>query len=513
MATFGMLKEFEPDNEKISAYLERVELYFAANDIKERQVAIFLSVIDAKTYSLLRDLLAPENPKDKSFNQLAEVLKKQFEPKPLVIAERFTFHHRNQSSTESVLDYVAELRRLATHCEFGDYLDQTLRDRLVCGISENIQKRLLIEANLTLTRAVEIAQGMEAAHQNTQFMKGKTEGAISKVTHEQRSAGNGDKPDPHKKKKCYRCGRQGHAAADCQFKDSKCHKCGKIGHIVKVCRIKGVNLTECIKMDLPPSAHIDDVIFRVDNRASQPYQVVLKVNNQPVVMEIDTGAAVTVMSSKSFKSLFPRTTLQETTVRLRTYMAKEMPVLGQRTVNVQYGDYSGSHTLYVVKGSGPCLLGRDWLQHIRLDWASIKAVYVTKNSKVEALIRKYPEVFQSDLGTMKSFRAHLHLKEGSKPKFCRPRTVPFAIKDVVGKELDRLEEAGIVIKENFSEWAAPIVPVPKQDGSIRVCGDFKVTVNPVLNVDQHPLPKPSDLMTCLTGGKIFTKLDLTAAYQ
>ena len=204
--------------------------------------------------------------------------------------------------------------------------------------------------------------------------------------------------------------RQGHAAADCQFKDSKCHKCGKIGHIAKVCRMKGVNLTECIKTDLPPSAHIDDVIFRVDNRASQPYQVVLKVNNQPV---------------------FPRTTLQEITVRLCTYMAKEMPVLGQRTVNVQYGDYSGSHTLYVVKGSGSCLLGRDWLQHIRLDWASIKAVYVTKNSKVEALIRKYPEVFQSDLGTMKSFRAHLHLKEGCKPKFCRPRTVPFAIKVAV----------------------------------------------------------------------------------
>ena len=145
--------------------------------------------------------------------------------------------------------------------------------------------------------------------------------------------------------------------------------------------------------------------------------------------------------------------------------------------------------------------------------ASIKVVYVTKNSKVEALIRKYTEVFQSVLGTMKSFRAHLHLKEGSKPKFCRPRTVPFAIKDIVGKELDRLEEAGIVIKENFSEWAAPIEPVPKQDGSIRVCGDFKVTINPVLNVDQHPLPKPSDLMTCLTGGNIFTKLDLTAAYQ
>ena len=65
MTTFGTLKVIEPDNEKISAYLERVELYFAANDIKERQVPIFLGVIGAKTYSLLRDLLAKTNPKEK----------------------------------------------------------------------------------------------------------------------------------------------------------------------------------------------------------------------------------------------------------------------------------------------------------------------------------------------------------------------------------------------------------------------------------------------------------------
>ena len=159
----------------------------------------------------------------------------------------------------------------------------------------------------------------------------------------------------------------------------------------------------------------------------------------------------------------------------------------------------------MVKGDGPCLLGRDWLEHIQLDWASIKAVYRNKTlSKTEALVQKYLEVFTSGLGTLKAFKAHLHMKEGAIPKFCRPRPVLFAIKELVGRELDILEEAGI---------AAPIVPVPKRDGSIRVCGDFKVTINSYLNVDQYPLPKPSDLMTCLTGGTIFTKLDLTAAYQ
>ena len=64
-----------------------------------------------------------------------------------------------------------------------------------------------------------------------------------------------------------------------------------------------------------------------------------------------------------------------------------------------------------------------------------------------------------------------------------------------------------------SEWAAPIVPVPKKDGAIRLCGDYKVTINPELNVDQHPLPNPSELLASFAGGKHFTKLDLTSAYQ
>ena len=116
MAAFGELKQFEPEVEKISSYLERLELYFSTNNITERRrVAVFLSIIGANTYSLLRDLVSPVSPKDMSLKHLAEVLEKHFEPKPLIIAERFTFHRRNQSTSESILEYVAELQRLATH--------------------------------------------------------------------------------------------------------------------------------------------------------------------------------------------------------------------------------------------------------------------------------------------------------------------------------------------------------------------------------------------------------------
>ena len=66
---------------------------------------------------------------------------------------------------------------------------------------------------------------------------------------------------------------------------------------------------------------------------------------------------------------------------------------------------------------------------------------------------------------------------------------------------------------SYSDWATPVVPVPKPDGSVRLCGDFKITVNPALQVDQYPMPKPEDLLATLAGGHNFTKLDLTQAYQ
>ena len=65
----------------------------------------------------------------------------------------------------------------------------------------------------------------------------------------------------------------------------------------------------------------------------------------------------------------------------------------------------------------------------------------------------------------------------------------------------------------FSDWATPIVPVPKADGSVRICGDFKVTIKPVLQIDKHPIPKPEDLLTVLAGGQKFSELDLSQAYQ
>ena len=171
---YGSVQEYNQENELFSAYLERVDLFFSANDVgDDKKVPIFLTVVGSKTYSLLRSLVAPSLPQEKTFAELSEVLKVHFEPKPLVIAERFLFHKRSQALGESIANYMAELRKLSTHCEFGDHLNEALRDRLVCGMRDtDTQRKLLTMASLTLTKALEVAQGAEAAQINSKALKG-----------------------------------------------------------------------------------------------------------------------------------------------------------------------------------------------------------------------------------------------------------------------------------------------------------------------------------------------------
>ena len=171
MATLqlGRLEEFQSEEDSIASYLERVELYFVVNDTNsDKKVPVFLSAVGAQTYSLLRDLLGPAKLKDQTFQMLADTLKDHFEPKKVVIAERFHFLRRNQAPGETVAQFVAELRRLATHCNFGGYLDEALRDQLVCGLrSETTQRRLLTTVYLKLSDAIKIAQGLETAERDS----------------------------------------------------------------------------------------------------------------------------------------------------------------------------------------------------------------------------------------------------------------------------------------------------------------------------------------------------------
>ena len=162
---------------------------------------------------------------------------------------------------------------------------------------------------------------------------------------------------------------------------------------------------------------------------------------------------------------------------------------------------------------GPPLFGRNWLAKIPINWSYIKSLTcsttVTLWQRLEQLITKYPGLVHDSIGKMADVKVHLTLKDGAVPVFMKARPVPYSLRAKVETELARLEQEGILTQVTWSDWVTPVVVLPKADGSVRLCGDFKVTVNPALNIDQYPLPRTEDILAALEDS---SKIDLQLAY-
>ncbi|KAF0313567.1 hypothetical protein FJT64_001610 [Amphibalanus amphitrite] len=129
-----------------------------------------------------------------------------------------------------------------------------------------------------------------------------------------------------------------------------------------------------------------------------PLLVDLALDGRPVKMEVDTGAAVSVCSAAGFRRLWPDhgPDLLPCSVHLKTYSEEALSVLGQVLVDVDYAGRVVRLPLVVVDGAGPLLLGRNWLDHIRLDWPAI--CRVQEQARVDGILEEFPEVFQDGLG-------------------------------------------------------------------------------------------------------------------
>ena len=91
--------------------------------------------------------------------------------------------------------------------------------------------------------------------------------------------------------------------------------------------------------------------------------------------------------------------------------------------------------------------------------------------------------------------------------------MPYALRPAVEKELKKMEDEGIIEPVEVSNWATPIVCVPKTDGSVRVCGDYKGPVNPAIQTGQSPIPTLEEIRGKVATREKFTKIDMRSGYQ
>ena len=99
------------------------------------------------------------------------------------------------------------------------------------------------------------------------------------------------------------------------------------------------------------------------------------------------------------------------------------------------------------------------------------------------LLEEFEEIFGGDLGHMKGEQAKLYIDDNAIPKFCKARPIPYALRQKVEAEIERMVSMGVLEPVEVSDWATPIVPVKKPDDTVRLCGDYKITINEVLKLD------------------------------
>lgn len=417
MATFGKIEEYCESDEWVQ-YVERLEMYFEANDIDDdtKKRSILLTVCGPKTYRLIRGLTAPEKPKEKSYETLTELLEKHYNPRPSEIVQRFKFNMRTQKPGESLADFVADSRRLSEHCNFQTALEDMLRDRLVCGVRDKrIQRRLLAEDSLTFQKAWSIATAMDVADRNAADLQQATgdskEIQVNKLQFNDRSHTKRENYQNERsatQSECYRCG-QAHDPRKCRWKNAVCHACQKTGHLARRCQSKKKSepeskekkahfLTDVQEEETEVSEKQEKggqeyklyTLNLMQTRAdrSKPIVVPLTLNKTVCEMELDTGAAVTVINENMYKTVCNGANspaLEPSKCTLRTYTGERVDVLGQVKLPVQYKGQQQTLTAQVVPGAQPNLMGRDWLEHIQLNW---KDIFMVKSEKQEESAQK-----------------------------------------------------------------------------------------------------------------------------
>ncbi|XP_065189626.1 uncharacterized protein K02A2.6-like [Sycon ciliatum] len=513
-------------------YVERLTFYFIANSIGQvaagatadqeraadtQKAAVLISQLSAENYSILKSLCLPDKPAQKTFEELGELLSEHFKPNVSVLAATHRFQRICQKDGESATQYAARLKQAAMDCKFQAYLDRALRDQFVSGLkSMSVTKEILSKAKETSSLAdiVTMASAYETASRESEQL-------TAQSVHAVRSRQSTSKPTPTFKshdKKCFRCDKAGHKPEECRFKSVKCHACGTVGHIERACRKKKSGQTvhhiaEEIGEFVPCASKPDVTMYSVNAMGRLPYTVSLDVMGTTIQMEIDTGSAVTILSSADFLQCNGvLSNLMESSINLVSYSGDVINCLGEAEMEFRMGTQLHTLLVRVTNGNRPSILGRDAMALFKLPWKSIFEVHQVEKSGAK-FIEKYPGLFDtSEVGKVKGVQVKLHVSDES-PVYRKARPVPLSIRESYVEALNKLEADGIIEKVTHSEWASPTVTVEKSGGGLRICGDYSGTINLHSKCEQYPLPTLEELLHKLGPGSKFTKLDLSQAYH
>ena len=291
---------------------------------------------------------------------------------------------RVQQPNEPIDNFITCLHSQVERCDYGAMKDEMVRDRLV--IDQTLSERLQMDAELTLKKAVGLARSLERVKNQQQVLRSDNQRLVEAIRQEpsRKTVGHSE-GRLNNNKPCGWCGNAvSHARSNCSVKKSRCLNCGKYGHFNKVCRMKRVH-------NLQEEQGDEETTFLggVNNEPADMSKPVINVelNGVSIQFRVDTGADVTVISSKDYANLDGVEMLQ-TDKLLSGPQSDRLNVIGKLITSLKYGEKKSVQEVFVI----------DSLFHPLLGWPAIKALNAL--SAVNNVKEMFPSVF-TGLGNLK----------------------------------------------------------------------------------------------------------------
>jgi len=251
------------------------------------------------------------------------------------------------------------------------------------------------------------------------------------------------------------CGRGNHKAIEYYLKNATCRKRDRKGHIERVCHSKahdtGSQVQSTREKSFQTNAISDSTntleysenseeytLFTIQNvrDSTKPLIVTMTLNDEKVPMKIDTGSAVTILPEATYKAI-STDPFQYTTLKLCTYSGEKLEVKVSALCKVEFNGKTYELPVVVLVGNGPILLGHSWLYHISLRWTELFYKVLNITDPLSYLLHKHQQVFSDKIGTYASGKMSIFIDSSVALNYCKPRPLPFAIKEKVEAELKK----------------------------------------------------------------------------
>lgn len=524
------------------AFINHVEFWFKGPLAKksEEEKCNYLMIWSGEKGREIYTTWTLTDEEKKSFTTLTGKFETHVRPKTNKIFSRYKFQCRTQREGETFEQFLTDLHVLARDCAYQEK-DNMIRDAIVFGtVDHKVREKCINEGSeLTLDAAVNYARTYELSKAQLQKME-KTVNVIkkgkpastnkAKPTHQSHSNATynskGDHSNQNRGKTCSKCARS-HPPRNCPAYGKKCMKCGGLNHFAVAClskASKGKHMKQKTCNIVEIDTDDDDELFvgmitgsnhkymdvnNVNNVGNSDWIETVKVNEHPVTFQLDTGAKCNVLSHRLYKQLSSET-LQSCKTPLRSYSGHQITCLGTTHMLCSYNNKPQQRVkFYVVDIDSQAVLGAGTCQELGL----VKRIYTINHEKPnvpDGIDAGYEDLF-SGLGCLPGEHT-IKLDHSVTPVVHPPRRVPIALRDKLKDELDRMENLGVIVKqEDPTAWVNSLVTVLKPNGKLRVCIDPS-DLNRAIQREHFPLKTVEEVVSRMPGAKIFSKLDLTSGF-